>query len=217
MVSSYEMAGKNINFVGLPYERNVVSGRDICRETMLGYHHVIGSPSSILYTTNLVRRSSDFYPNSSPHADVSAVFKWLYDYDFGFVHQVLSYARIRSTSQTSRSLKFGLLKLATISDLIHYGHRYLTPQEYDVRFAAALDGYYSWLVKRMYEHKGDKEFWDLQKAGLQSLGLTYSNAKLYKTAVLRMIEEMGSPQTALRKVMRLKKASKEIEAKYYFD
>jgi glycosyltransferase involved in cell wall biosynthesis len=217
MVNSYELAGKHITHVGLEYERNVVSGRDICRETMLGYHHVIGSPSSILYTADLIRRSSAFYPNSSPHADVSAVFKWLHDYDFGFVHQVLSYARIRSTSQTSRSLKLGLRKLSIVSDIIHYGRLYLTPEEYDVRFADALDGYYSWLVKRIYEHRGDKEFWDLQEAGLRDLGLKFSHAKLYKTAALRTFEELGSPQTALKKVMKLRRASKEIEAKYYTD
>jgi glycosyltransferase involved in cell wall biosynthesis len=217
MVNCYELAGKHVMHVGLEHERSVVSGREICRGALLGYRHVFGSPTSLLYAADLIRKSAAFYPNSNAHADISACFKWLYDCDFGFVHQVLAYARIRSDSETSRSLKDGTLKRAVISNVLEYGRLYLTPEEYDARLADAVKGYYSWLVKRIYEHRGDKEFWDLQKAGLRDLGLTFSRAKLYKTAVLRTIEEMASPRTVLRKVAGLRKASKEIEAKYYFD
>jgi len=217
MVNCYELAGRHVMHVGLEYERSVVSGRDICRSTLLGQRHVFGSPTSLLYSADLVRKSTTFFPNNSPHADLAACFKWLNDCDFGFVHQVLAYARIRSDSESSRSLKDGTFKRSVISNVLDYGRLYLTPEEYDARLADAVNGYYSWLVKRIYEHRGDKEFWDLQKASLRDLGLTFSHAKLYKTAVLRTMEEMGSPRAALRKVMRLKMASKEIEARYYFD
>jgi glycosyltransferase involved in cell wall biosynthesis len=217
MVNCYELAGRHVMHVGLEFERSVVSGRDVCRDALLGRSHVFGSPSSLLYSADLVRKSATFYPNSSAHADVSACYKWLHDCDFGFVHQVLSYARIRAESQTSRSIKFGTAKRSAISDIINYGRLYLTPEEYDERLAVAVNDYYSWLVKRIHEHRGDKEFWDLQKAGLQDLGLTFSRAKLYRTAVARTFEELGSPRAALKKVIGLKKASKQIEAKYYYD
>jgi glycosyltransferase involved in cell wall biosynthesis len=216
MVNCYQLAGKHMMHVGLEYERSVVSGRDVCRAALLGGPNVLGSPTSFLYAADLVKKSAAFYPNNNPHADISACFKWLHDCDYGFVHQVLAYARIRAASQTSRSLKFGTFKLSSISDVIQYGRLYLTDEEYDVSLANAVNSYYSWLVKRIYEHRGDKEFWDIQKAGLRDLGLTFSSAKLYKTAVLRTIEELGSG-TALKKVMGLRRASKEIEAKYYFD
>jgi glycosyltransferase involved in cell wall biosynthesis len=217
MVNCYELAGKHVMHMGLEYERSVVSGREICRGALLGYCRVLGTPTSLLYAADLVRKSVAFYPNSNPHADWSASLKCLYDCDFGFVHQVLAYARIRSESQSSRSLRDGTYNRSLISDVLEYGRLYLTPEEYDARLAEVVNGYYSWLVKRIYEHRGDGEFWDLQEAGLRDLGLTFSRAKLYKTAVLRTVQEMGSPRTALRKVMRLKKASQEIEAKYYFD
>lgn len=218
LVGCYELAGRHVMHVGLEYERSVVSGKDICRDTLLGIRHVLGSPTSLLYSADLVRKTAAFYPNSGPHADVSACLKWLQDCDFGFVHQVLSYARIRSTSQTSRSLKFGLTKLSLISDLRDYGGLYLSPQELDARMAHAVDAYYSWLVKRIYEHRGDKKFWDLQNTGLRNVGLTFSRGRLYKAAVVRAIREIGSsPRVAFRKVLGMKTATDEIEAKYYND
>jgi glycosyltransferase involved in cell wall biosynthesis len=215
MVSCYELAEKKVANAGLEYERSVVKGRDICRETLLGGPYVFGTPSSLLYRSDLVRKSAAFFPNSSPHADTSACYKWLMDCDFGFVHQVLSYARIHSASQTSKSLRFGTIIRAQISDLDEYGRHYLTPEEFNKHKADLINWYYSWLVRRVYEHRGDKEFWDIQKTGLRELGLTFSPARLCKAAALRAIEAMGSPRLAFRKLTGLKKVSKKIEAQYY--
>jgi glycosyltransferase involved in cell wall biosynthesis len=215
MVGSYMLAGKKLMNVGLEYERSIVSGRDICRETLLGGPHVFGSPTSLFYVSDLVRKSTAFFPNSNAHADTSACYKWLGDCDFGFVHQVLSYARIHPDSQTSRSFRFGTFIRAQISDLTQYGSHYLTPEELNRRTDDLMNWYYSWLVRRIYEHRNDREFWDVQKAGLSDLGFTFSRARLYKTAALRAIQEMGSPGAALRKVMGLKKSSQRIEARYY--
>lgn len=224
MVNCYELAGRHVMHAGLEYERNVVSGRDVCRDNLLGRSYVFGSPNSLLYRADLVRKNAKFFPiderlhpNSRVHADVSACFEALKTSDFGFVHQVLAYCRIRSASESSRSLKYGTFKSSLISDVLNYGRFYLTPEEYDARLADAIDGYYNWLVKRIYENRGDKEFWDIQKTSLQDLGLPFNRAKLYRTAVLRTMEELGSPRAALKKVMGLGKSSKEIEAKYYFD
>jgi hypothetical protein len=182
---------------------------------MLDGPYVFGAPSSHLYAADLVRRSMPFYPNTSPHADTSACYKWLRDCDFGFVHEVLAYARIHSDSQTSRSMRFGTNIRAQISDLTQYGRHYLTPEEFDRKTDDLMNWYYSWLVRRIYEHRGDKEFWDTQEAELRDMGFTLSRSRLYKTAAQRVIQEMGSPVAALRKVMGLKKASKKIVAQYY--
>ncbi len=154
----YELVGKHVQHVGLEYERSILSGREVCRDTLLGIRlglrHLLGSPTSLLYSADLVRKSPAFYPNSSPHADVSACLKWLHDRDYGFVHQVMAYARIRATSQSSRSLKLGLHKLTQVSNLREYGNLYLTPAELDARMSGAVDEYYSWLVKRNLREPG---------------------------------------------------------------
>ncbi len=176
IVGSYQVAGKKVMYAGLEYERSVVSGRDICRESMLGGPYVFGSPTALLYASDLIRKSPTFYPNNMPNADISACCKWLRDCDYGFIHQVLSYARVHSDSQSSRSIRFGTIRRTMMSDLVLYGPYYLTPEEVERRSAELEDLYYLWLVRRIFEHRGDKEFWDIQKTGLRDIGFTFSRA-----------------------------------------
>jgi hypothetical protein len=57
IVGSYKLAGKRIMCTGLEYERKVVPGAQICRETMLGGPYVFGAPTQLLYRVDLIRRS----------------------------------------------------------------------------------------------------------------------------------------------------------------
>src|SRR5215831_5341341 len=90
LVGSYSIAGKKVMWDGLEYETNVVNGREISRATLLGGPYVFGSPTSLLYRSDLIRKTKAFYPTSSPHADTTACYQSLEESDFGFVHQVLS-------------------------------------------------------------------------------------------------------------------------------
>ena len=104
-VGSFSLTGNQISFGGLEYERKIVPGREICRETLMGGPYVFGAPTANLYRSDLIRRSKDFYIGNNPHADTTPFYQWLKDYDFGFVHQILSYTRIHPGSQTSASMK----------------------------------------------------------------------------------------------------------------
>src|SRR5271165_4387922 len=53
LVGSYSLAGKKVTYNGLEYERKVVSGKDICRATLLGGPYVFGCPTSLLYRADL--------------------------------------------------------------------------------------------------------------------------------------------------------------------
>jgi glycosyltransferase involved in cell wall biosynthesis len=215
MVGAYMLAGKRVMNIGLEYERKVVSGRDICRETLLGGPYVFGSPTSLLYRSDLIRSSRTFYPTSNPHADTTACYQSLEHCDFGFVHQVLSYARIHPDSQTSRSIKFGTINRALIGDLTRFGPKYLTPDELKKRVADSMDGYYGWLVRAIFEHRRDREFWQVQKAGLQELGFEFSSARLFKAAVLKGLGFLQTPGAAVKKLMGIKRDTGKIEAQYY--
>jgi glycosyltransferase involved in cell wall biosynthesis len=207
IVGCYELRDKEVRSAGLPYESRVVSGREVCRETLLGNLYVFGAPTGLLYSADLMRRNAPFYPNSNPHADASACYKVLVDCDFGFVHQVLAYTRVHPNSQTSQSLKVGKFIHSYIADLARYGHFYLTGEQIATRKALLMSWYYSWLVRRIYERWGDKQFWELQKKGLHDVGIKFSATRLWATAALRLVKEFGSsPRVALGRVMGLKKA-----------
>lgn len=215
MAGSYTLAGKKIMCSGLEYERSVVSGREICRATLLGGPYVFGSPTSLLYRADLVRRTHAFYPNSSPHSDTTACYQLLEESDFGFVHQVLSYTRIHAASQTSRSIKYGLIKLATLGDFCRFAPKYLSEAEMKRRLVLLADDYYNALVPSLFERPRDKEFWRRQKSELREMGLQFSKAKVLKLAFSRGVRWFLRPHVAVKKMSELWRSSGKIEAQYY--
>jgi hypothetical protein len=215
MVGTYLLAGKRILCDGLEYERKVVKGSEISRATLLGGPYVFGSPTSLLYRSDLIRESQAFYPHSNPHADTSACYQTLEHSDFGFVHQVLAYARIHADSQTSKSLKIGTFNLALMGDLTRFGPKYLSPSELKQRLEHFLDSYYRVVVHVLVERSGDKEFLDQQKAALQEMGLRFSFAGLLKTAILMGFGLLLKPGVALNKILAIKRNAGKVEARYY--
>jgi glycosyltransferase involved in cell wall biosynthesis len=215
LLGVYLLAGKRVLCDGLQYEQKVVDGREISRATLLGGPYVFGSPTSLLYRADLIRRSKAFYPHSNPHADTTACYESLEHSDFGFVHQVLAYARIHADSQTSKSLKFGTYQLALMGDLTRFGPKYLSPVELKQRLEYYLESYYRVVVSVLLERVGNKEFLDEQKAALQQIGLRFSFAKLMKTALRMAIGILLRPGVAIKKISSAKRNAGKIEAQYY--
>ena len=215
LVGSYMIAGKQVLGAGLEYERRIVPGSEICRATLLGGPYVFGSPTSLLYKADLLRKTEAFYPNSNPHADTSACYKWLEHCDFGFVHQVLSYAQIHAESQTSRSITYGIVHRARIGDLVEMRSQILTGDEHHKVLTATMDWYYGWLVRALFERRRDDEFWKIQREGLKEIGFELSMWKLAKAFVMKGLSLLTTPGAALRKMAAMKKHSGQIEAHYY--
>jgi glycosyltransferase involved in cell wall biosynthesis len=215
MVGTYLLAGKRVLCDGLEYERKVVKGSEISRATLLGGPYVFGSPTSLLYRSDLIRESQTFYPHSNPHADTTACYQVLEHSDFGFVHQVLAYARIHADSQTSKSLKVGTFDIARMGDLTRFGPKYLSPSELKQRLDYFLDSYYRVVVHVLVERSGDKGFLDKQKAALHEMGLRFNFAGLWKAALFMGFGLLLKPGVAFHKLLALKKNAGKVEARYY--
>ena len=217
VVGSYSIAGKKVVFDGLDFDRTVVNGHEACRDTLLGKYYAFGAPTSLLYRADLVRDCEAFFPGKSPHADTSGVYQALERSDFGFVHQVLSYTRVHAQSQTSRSLKYGSLKHALLADVVRFGPRYLTPEEFQRVSTNAMNKYYSWLVPALIEHSLSKEFLEEQKAGLRAIGVELSIPKLLKAAGMRGVEFIKTPALTVNRITKMLNRRGKIEARYYYD
>ena len=216
IVGSYSIEGERVLFEGLEYEQNVVNGREICRKTLLGQMpYVLGAPTTLLYRADLIRSVKDFFPfaQGNPHADMSACYQALEHSDFGFVHQLLSFTRIHAGSETSSSFKFGRINRAFLSDLVHFGPIYLTPEELEAQLDVMLGKYYSWLVPALFENSLDKKFLDVQRSGLSALGFELSTAKIVKAALLRGVELLETPSATSRKISAMLKRKGKIVAR----
>jgi hypothetical protein len=163
----------------------------------------------------LIRKGKAFYPHSNPHADTTACYESLEHSDFGFVHQVLAYARIHADSQTSKSLKVGTYELALVGDLTRFGPKYLSPAELKQRLEYYLESYYRVVVHVLLERARNKEFLGQQKAELQQIGLRFSFARLMKTAFHMAIGILLRPGVAIKKISAAKRNAGKIEAEYY--
>ena len=214
IVGSYSIAGKQVLWEGLEYEQKVVNGREICRNTLLGKTpYVLGAPTTLLYRADLVRKTPAFFPLVGPHADMSACYQALEHSDFGFIHQVLSFTRIHTDSQTSNSFKLGTVNRALLDNVARFGPLYLSPEELKEHTEIALDKYYEWLVPALFENSLDRGFLQIQKDGLKEIGFEFSTARALKAALARGAELLESPGATTRKISAMLKRKGKLEAR----
>src|SRR5215472_8112850 len=106
LVSSYRLYGDMIGGAGYPYPTSILPGRECGRFCLRTGIYVFGSQTTVMYRSSLVRAQTPFYNDSIPHADLEKCMEILTHWDFGFVHQVLSFSRTEDQSITSSILNF---------------------------------------------------------------------------------------------------------------
>jgi hypothetical protein len=157
-----------------------------------------GSPTSLLYRADLVRKSDNFYPHRSAHADTSACFAHLKDCDYGFVYQVLCYERIHAATQSHESFRLNRYVGAQLNDVLTYGRSYLSEDEFAATRDKYLANYYSYLAWNLLKSRG-REFWNYHKNTLEELGYRISPIGLLEAGLRRGIRELMNPEQMVRK------------------
>jgi glycosyltransferase involved in cell wall biosynthesis len=176
IVGSYILLGKEIRCTGIPYNKEVVPGKDICRATFKGDFTVFGPPTVTLIRSDLVRKHKAFYDESILYADTEVCFKLLIDHDFGFVHQILSYVRLHEQSESAKDFR-SMEILEFLGMLKKYGPAVFEKVEYEEVLKKRFDEYYRFLGKNVLLRR-KKEFWEYHKNGLNNLGCSFSIRRL---------------------------------------
>lgn len=183
VVGAYCLAGRHVRCSGLPYPSTVVPGRDICRLALLGKAYPFFSPSSTLIRAGLVRDRQPFYDPGKLHADAEVMYELLQSHDFGFVHQVLTYARIHEESETSRAANpLNRILWSNFDLLVRYGPVFLSEQELQMRTRQYLNKYYTFLSESLWEMR-NRDFWRFHSRGLRALGYPLRLPRLLGAAV----------------------------------
>lgn len=205
MVGAYQLSGGRdvwyVRNVGLSYSQAIVPGRDICRAHLLGMSRVLGNPTSLLYRSDLVRATNDFFPNSTHEADISACLKHLRYADFGFVHQILSHERIHHQRATTVSLEINAYVAAEIGDCQAYGDWYLTKREREERLGELLDQYYAYLSASAFKFK-DRQFWTYHAERLRDLGYQFDGWKLSRGIAAKALDLSLNPKETVQMLNR---------------
>ena len=208
IVGSYQLSGGGedrrdwrVRWVEVRYPSTVIPGREICRSQLLGGPYVFGTPTSILYRSDLIKGQDRFYPNDTAEADTSACYKYLQETDFGFVHQVLSYERTQHARTTTRSFSLNAYVPAIISDILEYGGKYLSTEERARRIDEWLDHYYIFLVRSALIFR-ERQFWTYHKKTLKTLGYPLSVVRLSKAISITVLDLLLNPKQTVELVMR---------------
>lgn len=170
IVGAYELAGESVDMDGLPYPSHEVLGRDVCRLYFLKNKYVFGTPTSSLVRSDLIRSRVPFYEERyAPFEDAHVCFDLLRTWNFGFVHQVLTYSRRDNESILTRARALGLLHFSRLAIAIAHGRDYLSAEEYD-RCLKDAERHYFLHLSRCRLRGRNPEFWEFHRKGLASIG-----------------------------------------------
>ena len=136
MVAAFGFDGTNAVQFALPYYSSVLPGSEVCRLRLrlgAGSRYEFGTPTSLLFRSDIVRSRHAFYNESNLHADAEVCFEFLEGHDFGFVHQVLMFIRRHEESMTSASKRFNTYLPEALYNLVKYGPKYLEEEELKYR------------------------------------------------------------------------------------
>jgi glycosyltransferase involved in cell wall biosynthesis len=208
IVGAYGLRNDHVSWDGLPYTSTVISGADICRNTLLGGPYVFGSPTSLLIRSDEIRKRPTFYNEENRHCDIEICFELLEKHDFGFVHQVLTFTRDHADSETSFSNRFGTDYLGTLETLTKYGKIYLSEEEYQRSLRRILSDYYSFLGGKVF-HNDENGFWAFHRRALARLGYSLSLSKVAKAVLSDLCDLIFNPYKTLKRIVRKSLHSKK--------
>jgi glycosyltransferase involved in cell wall biosynthesis len=202
IVGAYGLAETRVVWTGLPSSSTVVAqGRDACRMRLLGGPYVFGTPSSLLFRCDIVRGRHAFYNESNLHADAEACVEFLGQHDFGFVHDVLTFVRVRDDSLTSYSSELNTALAGLLHELVTYGTKYLSADELQRRIAEHLRAYYAYLGEQVYSERG-REFWSFHRGKLAAAGHPLRAHRLAWSAIRYALRLALTPKQAVGKAAR---------------
>lgn len=201
IIGAYALQGSRVVWDGLNYPSTVVPGREICRTWLLGGPYVFGTPTSLLYRTDILDSRENFFNVSNIHADAEVCLEFLEHRSFGFVHQVLTFQRVHEDSLTSMSGRLKTYLPRRLYDLTRYGPRYLSNDELADAIEKCLDDYYNFLAEQVYRGR-TKEFWAFHRDKLRVLGYPLRKFRLVTAAASYAMQVASSPERAAHAVVR---------------
>jgi glycosyltransferase involved in cell wall biosynthesis len=183
LVSSYRLIERSPDCFGLEVGKTVFPGREVLRAQLLGKAFPFGTPSTVMWRSDVVRkRAPSFFPEDRQFFDIDVIFRTIAEEKFGFVHQVLSFARYQEGAESDTVSNYNWWYLFHLLTLEQYGRELLTPAEYSARYEAVCTDFYRglgevWLKDRVRRDKKDA-FWKFQNKHLSALGLQIDNRRL---------------------------------------
>jgi len=190
IISAYRFIGSKVSGVrgeGLSYDTKFLTGDETVRKDMKTSLYLFGTPSSILYRSDLIRERKSFYNPGVVHADADICYDILRRSDFAFVHQLLSFTRMHDESTTTFCNYYHTYSLFNIYVIKEYGNHYLTEEEYNRLLSKKISDHHHALVKIMFNGR-NKTVWEYHKSELKKMGIRIQPYILLKAFIYRLVK-----------------------------
>src|ERR1700733_231734 len=195
LVAAYELEGDHASLGGLPYPSPEVAGRDIGRMFFEKNVSLFGTPTSLLMRSEVVRsRNPEFYDERhAPFEDSHVCFDLLRTWNFGFVHQVLTYSRRDNVSILSRIRPYSFELFCRLAKIIAHGGYYLSKEEYPDYLRDAERRYFYYLGESALQGR-DSEFWKFHRERLASINYHLTFPFMAKWISIVLFDWIGNPK-----------------------
>jgi glycosyltransferase involved in cell wall biosynthesis len=190
IVSAYRVDENQVNLDGLSPDIEFLPGREACRQFFLNRVYLFGSPSSLLFRSDLIRGRDPFYNQENIHADQEVCFDLLRSCDLAFVHQVLTYTRRHNEANTTRTRYFQTFLLGNLLVLHRYGKDFLNDAEFSSVSERFLKVYYRvvgkfvWGLRKKANRPHANEFLSFHRDYLRKIGLSLSWWRLMSASMV---------------------------------
>lgn len=199
IVSSYRLKGSRVQGEGLSHSKSQFSGETICRKHLTTSLFAFGTPTTLLYRSEIIRQHLPFFDESARYEDTDACYRTLRSWNFGFVHQILSFTRVDNESIMTGIRRFHPYYLDRYLQLGKFGSLYLERDELTRELRAWENQYYRFLALRLLSGS-KKGFWQYQISGLKSGGLRLNWLMLFKHIFLHILHLVTNPGMACAKL-----------------
>jgi glycosyltransferase involved in cell wall biosynthesis len=201
LVSSYWLKGTTLRGSGFPYPAPLLPGRDMGRLYIRTGLFVFGSPTAVMYRSSLVRNCQPFYDESLLHEDTEKCIQILEHWDFGFVHQVLSFSRADNESISTISRPFQPDVLDWYINVQRYADVFLEPGEAASLRKQAKQAYYGVLAQEAFRFR-EAAFWRYHEEGLKTLSEALDWHRLALEVGRRFVAPAVGPVNKLTRALR---------------
>jgi glycosyltransferase involved in cell wall biosynthesis len=209
LVSSYRLFGDGVEGSGYPYPTPMLLGRECGRWFLRTGIYVFGSQTTVMYRSSLVRQQNPFYNEAFPyHADFDKCMEILTNWDFGFVHQVLSFSRVDDRSNFSSVVPFAPWVLDRYIIAQRYASAFLEPREATLVRRKSRRVYYRFLARAAIRLR-KPAYWRYHRVGLKAVNETINWPYLILQIALMSLWLMLNPGMTAGEALRCWKQEKK--------
>jgi len=154
---------------------------------------------------DIVRSRRPFFPLGTYNEDTESCYQTLRDWDFGFVHQVLSFTRADNESLSKAIAHFRPELADYLIAIKRYGPWYLNEHELTKRLAQIENTYFRYLGHAALVRR-EAAFWSFQREGLRIAGYEMPKPTIAKYAVKELFLFLMSPRRLVAKLFASKQS-----------